>query len=120
MAFVVTAAAAVVTAGTGVATAIAGTADSRKRTQFLQQLELLDYDQKKKLNDDLIKANSEDARQQILANTLGGISGKRVDTLGALAIEKEKTNKVVTIIGLGAGILLFGGVVFVLLDNKKD
>lgn len=120
MAWAVSAAAAVVTAGTGVATAIAGTADARKRNQFVQQLELLDYDQKKKLNDDLIKANSEDARQQILASTLGGISGKRVDTLGALAIEKEKTNKVVTIIGLGAGILLFGGIVFVLLDNKKD
>jgi N-acetylneuraminic acid mutarotase len=119
MAWAVTAAAAVITAGTGVATAISGTADARKRTQFVQQLELLDYDQKKKLNDDLIKANSEEARQQILGNTLGGISGKRVDTLGALAIEKEKTNKVVTIIGLGAGILLFGGVILVLIDKKN-
>jgi hypothetical protein len=120
MAWAVTAAAAVVTAGTGVATAIAGTNDSRKRTYYLQQLELLDYDQKKKLNDDLIKANSEDTRQQILASTLGNVSGKRVETLGALALEREKTNKIVTIIGLGAGILLFGGVVLLLVNEKKD
>ena len=118
MAWAVTAAAAVVTAGTGVATAIAGTRDARQRTYFLQQMETLDYDQKKKLNDDLIKANSEQARQEILASTLGSVSGKRVDTLGALAIEKEKTKKVVTIIGLGAGILLFGGIIFVLIDKK--
>ena len=40
--------------------------------------------------EDLIKANSEDTRQQILASTLGGVSNKRVETLGALAIEREK------------------------------
>jgi hypothetical protein len=109
-----------INAGTQIASTIAGFADARKRTQFEQQLALLDYDQKKKLNDELIKANSEDARQMILASSLGNISGKRVDSLAALAIEKEKTNKVVTIIGIGAGILLFGGIVFVLLNDKKN
>lgn len=117
MAFAVTAA---ISAGTTVAVAIAGTRDARERNFYLQQMEFLEYDQKKKLNDDLIKANSQEARQTILANTLGSVSNKRVETLGALAIEKEKTNKVVTIIGLGAGILLFGGVLLVLMDNKKD
>jgi hypothetical protein len=117
MSFAVTSA---VTAGTAVATAIAGTRDARQRTFFLQQMEILDFDQKKKLNDELIKANSEDARQAILASTLGSVSSKRVETLGALALEKEKTKKVVTIISLGAGILLFGGVLLVLMDNKKD
>jgi hypothetical protein len=115
MAFAVTAA---ISAGTSVAVAIAGTRDARERTFFLQQMESLDYDQKKRLNDKLIQANSEEARQAILASTLGSVSSKRVETLGNLALEKEKTNKVVTIIGLGAGILLFGGVLLVLTDKK--
>jgi hypothetical protein len=39
--------AAVVSAGTAVAGTIAGTRDARLRTQYEQQLSLLDYDQKK-------------------------------------------------------------------------
>lgn len=118
MAWLMTAAA-VVTAGTGVATAIAGTADARKRNFYMANLEALDYDQKKKLNDDLIKASSADARQKILADTLGGISNTRVQTLGAVALEKEKTNKIVTIIGVGAGVLLLGSFVYILSRKKQ-
>jgi hypothetical protein len=120
MAWAVTAAASVISSGAGVAVSIAGLTDARNRTQVVQALELLDYDQKKKLNSDLINANSEQARQQILANTLGSVATKRVDTLGTLALEREKTNKVVTIIGLGAGILLFGGMILILSDKKKE
>ena len=119
MAFAVTAAAAVVTAGTGVAMAISTTHDARKREFYVQNLASLDYDQKKKLNDDLIKANSEQARQEILASTLGNIGGKRIETLGALAVEKEKTNKLVTVIGLGAGVILLGGVVYSLTKDNS-
>jgi hypothetical protein len=119
MAWAVSAAAAIITAGTGVATAIAGTHDARKREFYLQNLAALDFEQKKKLNDDLIKANSEQARQEILASTLGNIGGKRVETLGALAIEKEKTNKIVTIVGLGTGVLLLGGVIYSLTKDNK-
>ena len=118
MAWLMTAAA-VVTAGTGVATAIAGTAVARKRNFYMANLEALDYDQKKKLNDDLIKASSADARQKILADTLGGISNTRVQTLGAVALEKEKTNKIVTIIGVGAGVLILGSFVYILGRKKQ-
>jgi hypothetical protein len=109
-----------ISVGTQIASTIAGFRDARQRTYFEQTLATLDYDQKKQLNDALIKANSQDARQQILASSLGNIGGKRVDTLGALAIEKEKTNKVIKIIALSSGVIIFGAIIFLLLDNKKS
>ncbi len=104
-------------AGAGIAGTIAGTRDSRLRTQYEQQLGLLDYDQKKQLNDALIKAQNETARQQILANALGGVSQARVQTFGNIALEREKTNQVVTILGVIAGIGLLG---FLLFTAKKS
>lgn len=105
----VQAATAIISTGTQIAGTIAGFRDARARTLFEQNLSLLDYDQKQKLNNELIKANSEDARQAILASTLGGISKSRVDSFGAIALEREKTNKIVTILGVvtGVGVLTF-------------
>jgi hypothetical protein len=108
----------VVSAGTAVAGTIAGTRDARLRTQYEQQLSLLDYDQKKQLNDTLLKANSEQARQQILANALGGVSQARVQTFGNIALEREKTNQVVTILGVIAGIGLLGFLLLTLTRKK--
>ncbi len=109
--------ASVASAGAGIAGGIAGTRDARLRTQYEQQLSLLDYDQKKQLNDALIKAQSETSRQQILANALGGVSQARVQTFGNIALEREKTNQVVTILGVIAGIGLLG---FLLFTAKKS
>lgn len=110
---------AIIGTGTQIAGTIAGTRDARLRTQYEQNLSLLDFDQKKQLNDALLKANSEESRQKILANALGGVSQARVQTFGNIALEREKTNQVVTILGVLAGIGLLGFLLLTL-NNKKS
>lgn len=109
---------AIISTGTAIAGTIAGTRDTRLRNQYEQQLSLLDYDQKKQLNDSLLKANSEESRQKILANALGGVSQARVQTFGNIALEREKTNQVVTILGVIAGIGLLGFLLLTLTRKK--
>lgn len=102
-----------VSAVTGIATAISGTSDAAKRRLYEQNLGLLSLDQQKALNKQLIAANSEDARQAILANTLGQIGSARVNALSAVQVEKEKTKKVLTIAAI-AGVVLVLGIVVIL------
>ena len=111
--------AAAVSAGTATAGTIAGVRDSRLRNRYEQALSTLDFDQKKKLNDELLKAQDEQSRQQILANALGGVSQARVQTFGNIALEREKTNSVVTILGVIAGIGLLG-FLLISMKSKKD
>ena len=107
------------TAGTAIAGTIAGTRDSRLRVQYEQALSTLDFDQKKQLNDALLKSNNENTRQQILANALGGVSQARVQGLSDIALEREKTNKVVTILAVVAGIGLLGFLLITLKEKKN-
>ena len=104
---------------TQIAGTIAGTRDTRLRNRYEANLSLLDFDQKKQLNDALLKANSEESRQRILANALGGVSQARVQTFGNIALEREKTNQVVTILGVLAGIGLLG-FLLITLNRKKS
>lgn len=113
MAVPVMAVSAAVSAVTGVATAISGISDASKRRIYEQNLGLLTLDQQKALNKQLISANSENARQQILASTLGSIGTARVTALSTVQVEREKTKKVVTIVVI-AGVLLVVGLVVIL------
>jgi hypothetical protein len=117
MAFV--AVAAVVGAGAGVASAIGSTSDANKRRLYTQNLGLLDLDQKKKLNDALLATNSEAAKQQLLADVLGKINTARVDSLGKLAQEKEKTKKTLITVAIIAGSVLTLGLLIIFAKRKK-
>ena len=116
MSFVATA---IIGAGTGIATAIASTDDANKRRLYAQNLGLLDLDQKKKLNDALLASNSEAARQQILGDVLGKINTARVDSLGKLAQEKEKTKKTLIPVAIIAGSVLTLGLLLVFYKRGK-
>lgn len=113
MAVPVMAIAAVASSVTGIANAISGTSDAAKRRLYEQNIGLLNLDQQKALNKQLINANSEDARQAILANTLGQIGSARVNALSAVQVEKEKTKKVLTIAAV-VGLALVIGLVVIL------
>ena len=117
MAFVAIAAG--VGAGAGVASAIASTSDANKRRLYAQNLSLLDFDQKKKLNDALLATNSEAAKQQLLADVLGKINTARVDSLGKLAQEKEKTKKTLLTVAIIAGSVLTLGLFLVFYKKGK-
>ena len=103
---------------TGIASAIANTKDMNQRRKFVQNLAALDYDQKVILNKQLIEANSEAARQQILGDTLGKLDVARIEALGKVQAEKEKTKKSLYIVAGIGGLIIVGGLVAIKL--KKD
>lgn len=108
--------AAVASAGTGIANAITGTADANRRRIYEQNLGLLNFDQKAKLDKLLLEANSDEARQQILAQTLGSANTARIDALAKVQAEKEKTKKTLIIVGIGGTLLLVG--LYLILKRK--
>ena len=111
-------AAAAAQAVASIATSINGISDANKRRKFEQNLAALDYDQKIALNKLLMGAQSEQAREQILGDTLGKLNTARVDALGKIQIEKEKTKKVLLVVGaVGAviGILAFIVIIWTLI-----
>jgi hypothetical protein len=103
---------------TGIASAIANTKDMNQRRKFVQNLAALDYDQKVILNKQLIEANSEAARQQILGDTLGKLDVARIEALGKVQAEKEKTKKSLYIVAGIGGLIIVGGLVAIKL--KRD
>jgi hypothetical protein len=98
---------------------IAGISDMAKRRKFEQNLASLDYDQKLILAKALNDANSEQARQQILGDTLGKLDVARIDALGKVQAEKEKTKKTLYILGGIGGIIVVLGLVIVLVKRNK-
>jgi hypothetical protein len=118
MAVPVMAVASAVSAATGIVNAISGTSDAAKRRTYEQNLAFLSADDKKKLDKMLISAKSEEAKQQILAATLGSIGSARVGALATVQAEKEKTKKTLLVVGLIAGAVIIGGLVFILSKRK--
>lgn len=108
----------VASAATGIVSAISSTSDAAKKRTYEQNLAFLSIDEKKKLDRLLLGAKSEEARQQILAATLGSISSARVGAMATLQAEKEKTKKTLLVVGIIAGAVIIGGLVFILTKRK--
>lgn len=119
MAVPIAAASQVVTAVTGVVNSIAGISDMNKRRLYEQNLGLLSLDQKAKLDQLLRSAQSEDARQAILAQTLSTSNSARIDALAKVQAEKEKTKKTILVVSIIGGIVLLGGLLLILAKRKK-
>jgi beta-lactamase regulating signal transducer with metallopeptidase domain len=93
--------------------------DVNKRRKYEQNLAALDYDQKIALNKLLMGAKSEEARQQILSETLGKLNTSRIDALGKIQVEKEKTKKTLLVVGaVGAVIGILAFIVILAKRNK--
>lgn len=101
-------------AGVSIVSALSGTSDAAKRRIYEQNLALLNVDEKRKLEKLLRDAGSEQARQQVLAATLGQLGTARIEALSRLEQEREKTKKTVLILSIVGGVVLIGGLIFVL------
>lgn len=108
-----------VSAVSGIAGAISGTSDAAKRRTYEQNLGLLNLDQKRKLEGLLQEAGSEQARQQILAQTLGTANTARIDALAKIQVEREKTKKTLLVVGIIGGVIVLGGLLFILAKRKN-
>ena len=101
------------------ANAIAQISDMAKRRKFEQNLASLSLDQKMALDKQLMDANSDSARQQILGDVLGKLDVARINGLTTVQTEKEKTNKTVMTVGIIAASVLVLGFMFITLKKKK-
>lgn len=104
---------------TGIATAIASINDADKRRKFEQQIALMNFDQREKLDKALRESKSADGRQLIVGQLLSGTSVARIDALSKVQVEKEKTKKVLLITGIAGGIILLGGFLFLIAKRKN-
>jgi hypothetical protein len=66
-----------------------------------------------------LEANSEAARQQILGDTLGKLDVARIDALGKVQAEKEKTKKAMYIVAGIGGLIVVGGLTISLINRNK-
>jgi len=107
-----------VSAVTGIVNSISAISDANKRRAYEQNLGLLTLDQKAKLEKLLIKAGSEQAREQILAQTLGTANSARIDALAKVQAEKEKTKKTVLVVAIIGGVVIVGGLLLILAKRK--
>lgn len=108
---------AAVSAVSGLTTAVTGISDTQKRRLYEQNLANLNFSQKLQIEKMLKEAGSEDARQQILQQTLGGLSGARIGALTSVQVEKEKTKKVLWIVGLS--LVGLGIIAAIIIKRKK-
>ena len=102
-----------------IATSINGISDANKRRKYEQNLAALDYDQKIALNKLLMTAQSEQGREQILGDTLGKLNTARIDALGKLEVEKEKTKKTLMVIGAIGAVFSVLAFIVILAKRKK-
>ena len=105
-------------AAVSIGTSIAGVADAGKRRTYEQNLARLNVEEKRRLESMLQSAKSEEARQQILASTLGTIGSARVSALAQVQAEKEKTKKTLLVVGIGAVVILVVGLIYISTKKK--
>ena len=104
-------------AGAAIGGTIAGVADANKRRKYEQNLMFLDAQQKKALNNTLLKQQSEEARQRVLAETLGTLNQSRISGMVSVEQEKEKTRRY-TFIGIGVTVVLLVGLLVYVSKTK--
>jgi hypothetical protein len=109
---------AAVSAVSGLVNSVTDITDKTKRRLYEQNLASLSFDQKLAIDKMLKEASSEDARQQILQQTLGNLGGARINAISVVQVEKEKTKKTMLIIGGIIAVLAVVGIIVTL--NKKS
>lgn len=108
-----------VMAASAVYSSINSASDAKKRRTYEQNLNLLNKDQRDKLEGLLREAKSEEARQAILAETLSSANSARIDALAKVQAEKEKTKKTILVVSVIGGIVLLGGLLLILAKRRK-
>ena len=99
----------------GLTSAITQVGDLKKRREFEQKIALLSYEDKLKLDKELLKTSSKDAKFQILANTLGQLKSAQLSE-----IEKSKRSKnIITAFIIVGGAALLLVTALIIKKNKK-
>lgn len=103
----------------GLVNSVTNISNTSKRRLYEQNLASLSFDQKLAIEKMLKQASSEDAKQQILQQSLGNLGGARIAGISAVQVEREKTKKTMLIIGGIIGLLAIVGIVVTLKKKSK-
>lgn len=101
--------ASVASVGSSVFSLISNIQDSKQRALFDANFRALSSDQQKKIEQDVLKSNSQTDRLKILANALTQLSISRISTQAGLIgeEEKKKRNQMIVIGGIMIASALF-------------
>lgn len=92
---------AVVQIGTGVAGAISQVKDVKLRREFEQKFQVLSLDQQKRLDEKVLKANTQNERIAIITNAFADVKSREYE-----AKTKKDTQLAFLVIGGGLAVLL--------------
>ncbi len=98
---------------------ITNISDKQKRRLYEQNLASLSYSQQEALARFVNNQASQEAKLKILADTLGRLNTARINSITQIEAEKEKTRKYLYMTLSIGGIVLIGGILYVLIKRKK-
>jgi hypothetical protein len=101
-----------------VTNAVTNTMDASKRRKYEQNLANLSFDQKVKLDKELANAKSDADKQALLGNVLGGLSSSRIDALSRVQVEREKTKKIIIILGISFTLVVSSVLIYMKLKKQ--
>jgi hypothetical protein len=101
-----------------VTNAVTNTMDASKRRKYEQNLANLSFDQKVKLDKELANAKSDADKQALLGNVLGGLSSSRIDALSRVQVEREKTKKIIIILGISFALVVSSVLIYMKLKKQ--
>lgn len=104
--------------GANIVSTLANVSDQKKRRLFEQNLATLSLDQQKKLERELVNANSESQRLSILSNALTQVNIQRIMGVGELFAQQERARRNQQLI-IG-GIVIFVGILAVYVVTKIE
>ena len=110
----------IVGAGAATASAIASSHNNKLKREYEQNLASLNQTEKDKLERDMLKQKTLEARKKLLADTLSNVAQARAKAIEDKKAEEQKSlNNLKLIGGIGAVILIVGLVILYAKKKKK-
>ena len=110
---------AIVGAGAATANAIASTHNNKLKREYEQNLAALNQTEKDKLEKDMLKQKTLEARKKLLADTLGKVAEARAKAVEDKKAEEQKSLNNLKLIGGIGGVILIVGLVILYAKKKK-
>jgi hypothetical protein len=109
----------IIGAGAATASAIASTHNNKLKREYEQNLAALNQTEKDKLEKDMVRQKTLEARKKLLADTLSNVAQARVKAIEDKKAEEQKSLNNLKLIGGIGGVILIVGLV-ILYAKKKN
>jgi hypothetical protein len=109
----------IIGAGAATASAIASTHNNKLKREYEQNLAALNQTEKDKLEKDMVRQKTLEARKKLLADTLSNVAQARAKAIEDKKAEEQKSLNNLKLIGGIGGVILIVGLV-ILYAKKKN